>query len=32
MVDSSGKVDLRWLERIVGREVYGEKENTTGVW
>jgi hypothetical protein len=32
MVDSSGEVDFRWLERIVGREVYGKKENAPGVW
>ena len=32
MVDTGRKVDFRWLERVIGREVYGKKEDTTRVW
>ena len=32
MVDSSREVDLRRLEGVVGGEVNGKEENTTGVW
>lgn len=32
MIDSSGEVDLRRLEGVVGREVDGEKEETTLEW
>ena len=31
MVDTGGEVDLRWLERVVCREMYGEEEDTSGV-
>lgn len=29
MVDARGEVDLRGLERVVGREVYGEEEDSS---
>lgn len=32
MVDAGGEVDLRGLERVVGREVDGEEEDTARVW
>lgn len=32
MVDARSKVDLRRLEWIVGREVYGEEEDTSRIW
>ena len=32
MVDTSGEVDFRRLERVVGWEVYGEEEDSTGIW
>ena len=32
MVDAGSEVDLRGLERVVGREVDCEEEYTTGVW
>ena len=32
MVDSRGEVDLRWLERIVCREMDVQEVDTSGVW
>jgi hypothetical protein len=32
VVDTGGEVDLRGLERVVGREVDCEEEDTTRVW
>jgi len=32
VVNASGEVNLGRLERVVGREVDGEEENTSGVW
>lgn len=32
MVDAGSEVDLGRLERVVGREVNGQEEDTTGVW
>lgn len=32
VVDTGGEVDLRGLERVVGREVDCEEEYTAGVW
>jgi hypothetical protein len=32
VVDAGGEVDLRGLERVVGREVNSEEEDTTRVW
>lgn len=31
MIDASSKVDLRWLEWIIGREVNVQKEDTSGI-
>ena len=32
MVDSGGEVDFGRLERVVGREVNVEEEDTPGIW
>jgi hypothetical protein len=32
VVDTSGKVDLGWLKRIIGREVDGQEEDASRVW
>lgn len=32
VVDASGEIDLRGFERVVGREVDGQEENTSRVW
>jgi len=32
VIDSGGKVNLRWLEWVVGREVYGKEKDTSSVW
>ena len=32
MVDASGKVDFRWLEGIICREVDCEEEDTARIW
>ena len=32
MVDSRGEVDLRWLERIVCREMDVQEVDTSSVW
>jgi hypothetical protein len=32
VIDAGGEVDLRGLERVVGREVNCEEKDTTGVW
>ena len=32
VVDTSGKVDLRGLKGVIGREVDCEEEYTAGVW
>lgn len=32
VVDTGGEVDLRGLERIVGREVNGQEEDASRVW
>lgn len=32
VIDAGGEVNLGGLERVVGREVDGEEEDTSGVW
>lgn len=32
VVDGRGEVDLGWLERIVGREVYVKEKDASCVW
>lgn len=32
VVDAGGEVDLRRLEGVVGGEVNGKEEDTSGVW
>lgn len=32
VVDTRGEVELWGLERVVGREVNGQEENTAAVW
>ena len=32
MIDAGGEVDLRRFERVIGRKVDGEEEDTSRVW